>query len=91
MRESRRIADAPHLANLLVQQFGKCLGAFEREHLQDVRAQVVALVFPILGQRADAGADRRDEHAEIVGAAGVARGDVVGEAQMRRRRSGGRR
>jgi len=62
-RKSGRVADSPHLANLQVQQLGESLGAFEREHLQDVRAQIVALVFPVLRERAHAGADRRNEHA----------------------------
>src|SRR5258708_33750872 len=48
-RESRQIADTPHLSNLEMQQLGERLGALEREHLQDVRAQIVALVLPILG------------------------------------------
>ena len=81
-RKARRIADSPHLSNLEMQQLGERLGAFEREHLQDMRAQIVAFVFPILGECAHAGADSRDEHAQIVGAAGIARGDVIGEAQV---------
>src|SRR5580692_13023079 len=39
-RESRRIADSPHLSNLNMQQLGECLGALVREHLQDMRAQI---------------------------------------------------
>src|SRR5208282_3478030 len=35
-RESGRIAGSPHLANFRVEQFGKRLGALEREHLQNM-------------------------------------------------------
>src|SRR5208282_6447044 len=83
-RKSRRIAESPHPANLRVQQLGKRLGALEREQLQDMRAQIVALVLPIFRERAHSGADHRDKHAQIIGAAGFARRDVVGQTQIRR-------
>ena len=51
-----------------MQQFGECLGALQREHLQDVRAQVLALPLPFIGQRAHARADRGREHAQVVDA-----------------------
>ena len=52
-----------------MQQLGERLGPFEREDLQDVRAQVLAAFFPLLGQRAHARANRGHEHAQVVGAA----------------------
>ncbi len=49
-----------------MEQLGERLGAFERQNLQDMRAQVVALFLPLFRERAHAVADGRREHTQIV-------------------------
>ena len=83
MRQPFVAAVAPVFAGLLVQHFGQGLGEPVGQRLAHDRVVVVVVAVELLDQRLEAESRRHGEGAQVVGDAGRARGEVVGQRAER--------
>ena len=73
-----------HLADFLMEEFGKSFGAFQGENLQDMGAKIFAAFFPFLCQGPHTFADSGDKQRQIIRPARLQRHYVVSQTKSRR-------
>ena len=83
-RQSFVAAVAPVFAGLLVQHFGQAFGEPVGQCLAHDRVVIVVIALELLDQRLELEPGRDGERPQVVGDAGLARGDVVGQRSERR-------